>query len=290
VVLVRVAPSPFAPHYTHDRFPARSDRTTRYLTEREIAALYEQRRKLVSFDESAEILGDFVYPSGAPPAGVGFGGIGTLRLLIAPVAPSRHPSGVRLARPLAAAVTAASEATPALRLPGGAVAFDLMKTWRPRGAIGWEAGQTFDNFPRLSEVRTSAVVTEYDLTMSFLATMSLVGEGGAGRYAFEHLWATEAVALLSIAGYFFAQVPASSILRVEVDLQGFENAVSQAAREGFAPPGDQPRAPNGYAERTLTSAREVVSDPISVARTLLDRFFISFVPEPSDPFLLLETD
>ena len=116
VVLVRVPPSLFAPHYTNERFPARSDRTTRYLTEREIEALYGQRRQLWIADVDSEILGAFVDPAGAPPGGTGFGGIGTMRLLLAPVGPIQHPAGVRLAAPLAAAVAAAREATAALSL------------------------------------------------------------------------------------------------------------------------------------------------------------------------------
>jgi hypothetical protein len=290
VVLVRVASSPLAPHYTNERFPARSDRTTRYLTEREIGALYEQRRRLLSLNEHAEILDDFIYPLGAPPPGVGFGGIGMLRLLLAPVAPSQHPAGVRLARPLEAAVAEASRSTAALRIPGGSVAFDLMKAWRPRGAIGWEAGETFDEFPRLNQVRTSAGVCEYGLTLSLFATMSLVRDGNAGRSAFEHLWAAEVVALLLIAGHLFAQVPSSAIVRAELGLQGFDNAVANAVLDGYGVHSDHPRAPDGYAERTRTSARELVGDPIAVARRLLDRFFIAFVPEPSDPFLLLESN
>ena len=177
-----------------------------------------------------------------------------------------------------------------LSLRGGSVAFDLLELWRPRGAIGWEAGQTFDEFPRLAEVRTSAVVCEYDLTISFLSTMSLATPDGAGRSAFEHLWAAEAVALLAIAGHVFAQVPSSSIVRAELGLEGFENAVSQAVIEGYGLDPEHRRAPNGYTQRTQTTARELVSDPITVARRLLDRFFISFVPEPSDPFLLLGPD
>jgi hypothetical protein len=289
VVLVRVAPSPLAPHYTNDRFPARSDRTTRYLSEREIEALYEQRRLLSSVAD-AEILGGFLYPAGAPPAGTGFGGIGTMRLRVSPVGRADHPAGVRLAGPLTDAVAAASESTAALGLAGGPVAFDLMKAWKPRGAVGWEAGETFDDFPRLSVSRTSAVVCEYDLTLSFLSTMSLATSDDTGRSAFEHLWAAEALALLSIAGQVSAQVPSAVILRAELSLDGFDGAVSQAVLDGYGMTPDVPRAPNGYTERTQTSTRELVGDPILVARRLLDRFFISFVPEPSDPFLLFGSD
>jgi hypothetical protein len=290
VVLVRVAPSSLAPHYTNGRFPARSDRTTRYLSEREIEALYEQRRVLLSVDADAEILGGFLYPVGAPPAGVGFVGIGMMRLRVSPVGRAQHPAGVRLAGPLRDAVAAASESTAALRLPSGSVAFDLIKAWKPRGTVGWEAGETFDDFERLKVSRTSAVVCEYDLTLSFFSTMSLATPGDTGRSAFEHLWAAEVLALLSIAGQVFAQVPSAAILRAELSLDGLDGAVSQALLDGYGMTPDVPRAPNGYTQRTQTSTRELVGDPIVVARRLLDRFFISFVPEPSDPFLLFGSD
>ena len=120
VVLVTVAPSPLAPHYTHDRFPARSGTTTRYLTEREIGDLYDQRKAAFASAEDREILADFQYPAEAAN-GLGIGGIGMLRLLVAPLVPAKHPRGVRLAKPLAAAVAAAKESTAS-----------LARRWSPR--------------------------------------------------------------------------------------------------------------------------------------------------------------
>ncbi len=290
VVLVTVYPSALAPHYTHDRFPARSGTTTRYLTEREIGALYDQRRAaLAGDDEQREPLADFLYPVGSPVPGVGFGGIGVLRLLVAPLAPARHPQGVRLARPLAAAVAAAREASLPLISPRYAVAFDLINEWSPRGTIGWQVGETFDTFERLRDVRTSVGVCTQDLAMSFYATIDLSGEDGTGRCAYEHLWAAEAIAFLLIAGNFFQQVPTTAILRAELGLQGFESAVSYAASQGLAFNRDQPRASDGYVERTQTSSAELVNDVVSVARRLLDRFFVSFVPEDSDTFVRLRS-
>jgi hypothetical protein len=289
VVLVTTPPSPLAPHYANNRFPARSDRTTRYLSEREIGALYEQRRELLNATEPGEILADFTYPAGAPPAGIGFGGIGIMRVLVAPVAPAPHPDGVRLSAPLQRAVTAAGASNPALRQPGSSVAFDLIKGWRPRGAIGWEAGQTFDNYSQLAAGRTSAVVCDYALRMSFFAAMSLNHGQDPRRYAFEHLWAAEVLAQLAIAGEFLAQVPLTSILRAELGVQGFDNALAHAVEEGYGGAGETTRtAPEGYAERTQTSARELADEPMLVARRLLDRFFVSFVPEACDPFALID--
>ena len=288
VVLVTVAASPLAPHYTHDRFPARSGTTTRNLTEREISALYDQRKAALASTDDREILADFQHPADAAN-GLGFGGIGMLRLLVAPLLPASHPQGVRLARPLAAAVAAAKESTASLFPASHTAAFDLIKDWTPRGAIGWQAGTTFDNFERLRNVRTAAAVCTHDLAMSFYATINLTGEDGVGRCAYEQLWAAATIALLSIAGHFFQQVPTTSILRAELGMQGFDNAVSYAASQGLAFQADQLRATDGYNERTQTSPAEIANEPVTVAKRLLDRFFVSFVPESSDTFIRLQS-
>jgi Putative DNA-binding domain len=289
VVVVTVPPSPTAPHYTHDRFPARAGTTTRYLTEREIGALYDQRRAAFAADGERELLADFLEPVGGVGAGLGCGGIGMLRLLVAPLASSDHPLGVRLARPLASAVVAAKEATEPLLPLKYTVAFDLLRDWKPRGTVGWQAGQTFDTYERLRQGRTSAVVCTHDLVMSFYATIELSGEDGKGRCAYEHLWAAETIAFLSIAGHFFQQIPTTALLRAELGLQGLENAVSYAASEGLAFNPDQPRATDGYRERTQTSSAELVNEPTTVASRLLDRFFVSFVPEHMDTFVRLRS-
>jgi len=289
VVLVTVAPSPLAPHYTHERFPARSGTTTRYLTEREISALYDQRKTAFASAEDREILADFQYPAEAAN-GLGIGGIWMLRFLVAPLLPARHPQGVRLARPLAAAVAAARESTASLGPADYTAAFDLIKEWTPRGAVGWKAGTTFDTFERLRNVRTVAAVCTHDLAMSFYATVDLTGEDGVGRCAYEEQWAATTIALLSIAGHFFQQVPTTSILRAELGLLGLENAVSYGASQGLAFNENQSRvADTDYRERIQTSSGEAAHEPVEVARRLLDRFFVSFVPEESDTFVRLKS-
>ena len=44
VIVVNVPGSPFCPHMARDRFPARAGTVTRYLSEAEVSALYDQRR------------------------------------------------------------------------------------------------------------------------------------------------------------------------------------------------------------------------------------------------------
>jgi len=83
VLLVTVPPSSLAPHYTRERFSARSGTTTRYLAEREIAALYEQRRQSFMASADRPILSDHLDPKNLPER---TGGIGELRLFVTPFA------------------------------------------------------------------------------------------------------------------------------------------------------------------------------------------------------------
>jgi Schlafen, AlbA_2 len=285
VAIVTVPPSPVAPHYTHDRFPARSGTTTRYLTEREISGLYEQRRVAFAAAQERELFADYLYPVDAAPNGVGFGGIGMLRLFVSPLVSTPHPQGLRLAQPLQAAVEAATVAVQPLFPATYAKALDGLQMWKPRGTVGWQAGSTYDNYEQLSQaLRTSAAVCTHDLKMSFYATIDLSGEGGTGRCAYEHLWAAETLAFLSLAGHFLQGVPAASMLHVELGLDGLDGASSYAVSRGPAFDPTQPRASGGYIQDSRSSPRELATDPEATARRLLDRMFISFVPESSDTF------
>jgi hypothetical protein len=287
VVLVTVHASLLAPHYSHDRFPARSGTTTRNLTEREIAALYDQRRAALAPVEGPDILGRHVDPANAPG---GIRGIGILRLVVAPLAPVGHPRGVHLARPLAAAVKSAEECLAWLTHSHFANAFDFLKEWTPRGTIGWQAGQTSDNFETLRRARTVAAICKHDLSLSFFATLGLEGADGQGFCANEQIWTAESLAFLSIAGHFFREVPGAAILRAGLRLQGLDGAASNAISRGIAFHDNQPRAADSnYLEQTQTSAGEAAVEPVLVARRLLDRLLVSFVPEEADTFLRLQS-
>jgi hypothetical protein len=188
VVVVTVPPSTLAPHYAKTRFPARSGTTTRYLAEREIAALYEQRRVVMSSIEDREILDGYTDPPNAP------------------------------------------------------------------GGIGLESAD------------------------------------GAGLCAYEHLWAAEMLAFLTIAGNFFAEVPGAAMLRLDVGAQGLAGAMSWALCQGLTLDGVDLRASDSnYLERALATSHEILDDPVAVARRLLDRLLISFVPEESDVFVRLRS-
>lgn len=287
VVIVTVPPSPLAPHYANDRYPARSGTTTRYLAEREIAAMYEQRRVAFSALGETEILSGHLDPIGAPP---GFRGLGVLRMMVTPVAPTPHPKGVYLGRPLTDAVRAAQESLAWLsHAPPSAFDF-LSRGWTPRGTVGWQAGETSGDFETLRGTATAAAVCTHDLAFSFFSTLGLEGEDRAGFCAFEHLWAAQTLAFLSVAGHFFREVPGASILRVDLSLQGLDGAVSFAVSHGRVFNENQLHAVDrNYHERTQTNPREAADLPIEVARRLLDRLWVSFVPQEADVFVRLRS-
>lgn len=287
VVVVAVPPSTLAPHYAKSRFPARSGTTTRYLAEREIATLYEQRRAVMSSAEERRILDGYTNPPDAPD---GMRGIGVLRVLARPVAPLSHPKGVHLKRPLAAAVDS-SQHSLAWLSSSDAVAFDfLSKGWRPYGSLGWQAGFTSAEFETLRTGRTAAAVCRHDLAMSFMATVPLGIGGGPGLCAYEHLWTAEALAFLLIAGNFLADVPGAAMLDLDIEVQGLGGSVSWVLCQGLnLNTVDLRASDSNYLERTQATPREILKDPVEVARRMLDRLLISFVPEETDVFVRLKS-
>jgi hypothetical protein len=286
VVVVKVPRSPFAPHLARDRFPARSGTVTRYLSEQEIAALYDQRRAALAPPIADEILGGFVEPA----ASIGsFGGIGVLRMAVAPFGPARHPCGARLKGALEAAVNDSMPVVSGLVAPQlTPKAYDFLQRWEPRGTIGWQAGRSSDEFETLRSAVLVAGTCTHDLHLSFAVTLGLEGEAGNGRCAFEHLWAAEILAFIAIAGAFLKDVPGVTMLRIDLGLRGLDGAVSFAASRGRAfHAGQTPIADGDYRERIEAGARECAVDPLAPARHALDRLTVSFLGPGEDPFAAL---
>lgn len=159
VVVVYVPPSPMAPHQANDRYPARADTTTRYLSEPEVAALYEQRRRLAERVLSHAPLEGFLTPPNGLSSGSGFVGIGAVRLYLRPVVDLRHPRGPWLGSALADAVRRARERVDRLSLFVPPATWDWLASWSPRGTIGWQAGEAADQFEVLREHKLVAAWT-----------------------------------------------------------------------------------------------------------------------------------
>jgi hypothetical protein len=283
VVVVSVPRSPFCPHMARDRFPARAGTVTRYLSELEISALYDQRRDALAPPSTGPVLEAFVEPTG----GIGsFGGIGVLRVAIAPYGPARHPHGARLQGALEAAVAESLSIINNIVSPHlTPKAYDWLGQWRTRGTIGWEAGQSSDQFEALRTNVLVAGTCTHDLRLSFAATMGLEGEGGQGRCAFEHVWAAETLAFIAIAGAFLGEVPGVTMLRIDLGLRGLDGAVSFAASRGRAFHAGQTQITDGDCrERTEAGVRECATEPSAPARAVLDRLLVSFLDPDQHPF------
>ncbi len=286
VVIVNIPRSLFCPHMARDRFPARAGSVTRYLSEPEVSALYNQRRAALAPPEADEILSSFVEPTN----GIGsFVGIGALRIAITPFGSARHPRGARLKEALETAVTESVSVINGIVAPQLLPkAYDWLTEWRPRGTVGWEAGQTSDQFEALRSVSFVSATCTHDLQFSFAATMGLESEQPGQRCAFEHLWIAETLAFLAIAGAFFLNVPGVTLLRVDVGLRGFGGTVSFASSRNRAFHQDQLRiADDDYRERAEAGVRECAADPSDPARTVLDRLLVSFLDSAQDRFLAI---
>lgn len=75
-----------------------------------------------------------------------------------------------------------------------------------------------------------------------------------------------------------------SLLRVDLTLEGVEDAFSFAYSRGrsFAP--DRQRTPPGqYTDGRASTSRELAADPVDVALSLLARWFAAFLDETADP-------
>ena len=279
VVVVSVPPSLNAPHQFDDRYPARAGATTRWLSEPEIEALYARRRELASAPQGAGGLGDFTPPPGI--TGVGRGGIGRMRVLVRPLIRASHSATPRLRGALTAAHAAAVDRAADLIAPSmDPDALDFLREWRPRGSLGWSAGMASDDFNAMRCGVLVAGTYVYNGAFSFFITIPLISDQRQWRCAYEHLWATQLFAVLSLSAAFYEPVPEASLLRIDLDLMGLENAKSYEATHGEI---DSPSAPvvqdSVYTAGDLFGTSELTADARVAVRTVLDPLFISFVSE-----------
>jgi hypothetical protein len=282
-IVVFIPASPLTPHYTHWRFPARSDTTTRYLQEPEIERLYEQRHCLLEPTPNADPLADFIPAEGGLDARSSYGGIGVERLTVAPIAPLRHPRGAWLESPLEAAVHGAVATVGPLVAPKlEPKTFDFLQKWRARGTVGWQAGCASDKPETLKQSVLVAATYTYEGRFSFVVTISVIEEDGSHPVAFEHLWVVETMAMLSVAGHFFADAGAA-LLDVGMGLQGLDGAVSYKASDGRAFHAGQPQIKGAnYFDQLRVSSRALADDPREATRQLFERLFASFLTPGDD--------
>jgi Schlafen, AlbA_2 len=150
VVVVSVQPSTTAPHYANSRYYVRRGTTTGYLTEREIAQLYEQRSQLQADVDHIPHLDGYIAPSGGLNPGSGYGGLGVLHLVVATSRRRGVEAGadVRLQRALSEAVRdAVDRLEPLVHATRGVATTDELLNWRPPGD-GRVGGRQRDGLPR----------------------------------------------------------------------------------------------------------------------------------------------
>jgi hypothetical protein len=119
--------------------------------------------------------------------------------------------------------------------------------------------------------------------LSFAIATVVTDETG-GRCAFESIWARETIASLGVAGNFYRNVPGVTFVDVDLMLQNLEGAHSEML---FAGTGAYIRNPRPvdvpqYVESRRFPVAELASDPRNAARSLLDRFFVSFLGDGAD--------
>lgn len=283
VIVITVAPSRQAPHMVDGRYPARSGATTRYYGEYEVAELYRRRDAMRSVANKTAGLEDFVSPpNGAEPPRQG---MGRLRLRVRPLMPAAHPDEPQLRAALQKAATDARVSLQPYVTPGCVSAFDLLQSWKPRGAVGWQAGlaPTIDAAMR-SDSKLVAGTYIYEQGFSFQATLGLVANDGQDWCcAYEHLWVAQTMALLSIVGHFYAPIPSASPLRCDLELVGLSGALSYYASQGRMKDLDAPTVADAiYLAGGEIAARETRTDPRAGAHMLLDRLLASIIPEQVD--------
>jgi hypothetical protein len=220
----------------------------------------------------------FLAPEGGRPDRSSFGGIGILRVQVAPIDAFHHPHGNRVGRELERATRDAASAVSTFVAPDMTPkVFDWIQRFEPRGSAGWQSGRASDDFDVLLKHLLAAVTYSLDgQALSFMVSMGLLGEAGDKKVAFEHLWAAELIGALLIAGRFYSAVDATTALRVDLALQGLDNAVSWADSRGRAFTPDQPKITDAYfEERAIVPAGGLSTTPDAVARLLLDRLFMT---------------
>lgn len=284
-VIVEVPPSPLSPHMANDRYPARAGTVTRYLSEVEVARLYEQRVRLTAGAATRTPLEHYTPPEGGFDAGSGTSGIGTLRILVEPVTPQRHPLGARLGQELRAATAEATTLLDGLVRPDyfPSLLSHLEGQWKPRGTFGWSAGWATKDPQRLTLGRSGAATLTYHGGLSFEISMSVQDEEG-NRWAHERLWVVETLGALTVAGFYFQGVPGVSFVYCDLGLYNLDRA-TRTPYGGVYTSTEPPKITDAsYIESERFPVRQLAFEPEEPTWRLLERLYASFLPEPSQPF------
>ena len=286
IVVVEVPASPQAPHQTHGRFPCRDGVVTRFLSEPEIARLYEQRQRLRTRSDRVGSFDSAFHPDQRVAAG---NGIGALDLVVNPVAPAASGVSAWQGDALAkAAISAESKLRKRFSKTTALETFYALAAWAPERENGWLARSRHDPATDPGKTAVFGLLT-YPDKLAFQARWGLLVQDTPGRpprkTAQEPGVAGELAGLLAFAGEYFGTVHGGGLLRAELELRGFDGAKS-ASRFGNNPPLDAgaPSAPNGIHHEIVAGTFEFSDTPDELALRLIDRWLAAFCPESEDFF------
>jgi hypothetical protein len=285
-VIVEVPASPLAPHMWNERYPARSGTTTRYLTELEVARLYDQRRALRAARESRHAFEGFLDHSRGLVDDVR-AHTAIFRLMVAPVGSYEHPRGARVREPLERATDAAARThgTLVASAYSSSLLDHVAGTWGPLSTLGFEAGATVRDYATFDHRSGVAGAATYSHAgpLSFEVVIGLTDRRDTTipPYAHEQRWVSECLPALLLAGIFFSDVPGVSFATVDISLWGLDDRI-RTYPTGPPPRGLVAISDNNYSATGVFSVTELASAPQQVASALLDRLLASFVPDGQD--------
>lgn len=286
-VIVMVVPVSWsAPHQYDYRFPARSGPTTRWLNNSELGVVFERRTVLQRGADTERGIAGHELPPRVRLDHLEH--VGVMRLRVRPIAALRHPEQPHLQRSLTQASLDASHALTEFVGQFTPKTFDFLKRWSPAGPYGWQAGRFTVTAEQIRGMGVVGAVYSYDHGFSFTTQLSLLSgiepdaPPGAAM-AQEHHWAIESMAQLAVAGAFYKTMPEASLMRVDLELGGLLDAVSNQASGGLAFDGGAPRVTeNLYHIGDVIPTVELANDPREPVRLLLAPFMVAILEEGVD--------
>ncbi len=304
VVVAAVPPSSFAPHMVDGRYPVRRGQTIAFLTETDVARLYERRTVMLTAttQSPAETLRHaFVSPRGEddrPDAGTSLADdVGRVRMVFLPVGPVAHPRTPWLRDTLREAYARTGTKVQRLLSDTHPPALHRLADWEPYEALGWSAGRSTSNpftIGRTNPAESShAGVFAYPGRVSFQSTQYLRVSSGASNgvgiesylCAFEQRIATSVLVFAAVAGEILSEMDSVAMIHAVIELVGFADAVSDA--EAAAGLWGEPeysrmlRAPISYLGAVMTDIAELRDEPLTTAQRLIAPWLAAFCADAS---------
>ncbi len=290
--MVDVPPSQVAPHYVAERFPRRSDATTKTPTEGEISRLYSTRRFAVSeITEPASASGQvsrFLSHMGEENE---YGslvlrdGVASMDVSVSVQNRGRHPQESWLIEPLVNAV-AETEEWAAENYPRRI--FPAVVDSRKSGALRRSDGVSFSRNlgERLTRELDSGIAVSFTgqlMLRALVPTRWSIEEGTELAYgcAYENHLFAELAAFLYLAGTWFREYPLAGYVDCSIELGGFRDCESFAATHGNVGigPGTGPPAETTYSAVRRFPIADLIHGPDQAAAELTAPWLSTFVDE-----------